>query len=91
MPFQIGMDDTFTTTDDDHVQVAGTAKTDLRKRQFTAHIYVNAGEKHKRDGYVELICKSKSLAMKNMKAAEKAAWSKEVNLYGKGVLGWIEK
>jgi hypothetical protein len=51
LPFVVSMHHTFTTGDDKNVQIASTGKSDLRKRQFTMHIYVNAGEGAKRDGH----------------------------------------
>jgi Tc5 transposase DNA-binding domain len=61
LPFVVSMDNTYTTADDANVQIATTGKADLRKRQFTMHIYVNAGEGNNRDGYVELIGRGKVL------------------------------
>jgi len=75
------MDHTFTTDDDDHLQIAGTGKGDLRKRQFTMHIYVNAGSGDDRDGYVELICKGKVLHGERFKEIERNAWHAAVKMY----------
>ena len=44
LPFIVNQDSTYTLDDDDDVQIAGTGKGDLRKRQFTMNVYVNAGE-----------------------------------------------
>ena len=44
LPFVVSQDSTFTTEDDSDVHIFGTGKGDLRKRQFTMHIYVNAGQ-----------------------------------------------
>lgn len=79
LPFVVSMHHTYTSPDDNNVQIATTGKSDLRKRQFTMHIYVNAGEGEKRDGYVELICKGKTLFGTRFSKLEQAAW--EVNMY----------
>jgi len=56
LPFVVSQDNTCTTGDDDDVHIA--AQSDgLRKRQFTMHIYINAGRGDFADGYVELICR----------------------------------
>jgi hypothetical protein len=81
LPFIVNMDSTYTTDDDKDRQVAGTGKADLRKRQFTKHIYMNAAEGDKRDGYVELICKGKTLLGGRFSRAEREAWNKEVVMY----------
>ena len=47
----------------------------LRKRQFTMHVFCNAGESEERDGYTELICKGKN---GRRTAIEKNAWNKKV-------------
>ena len=81
LPFVVSQDETFTTADDTDVHVAGHGKGDLRKRQFTMNIYINAGEGEDADGYVELICKGKCLWGKRFSATEKAAWHKNVNMW----------
>ena len=63
------------------VQISGTGKGDLRKRQFTMNIWTNAGEGEDADGYVELICKGKVLGGKYFKQIERAAWAKDVPMY----------
>jgi hypothetical protein len=77
--FVVSMHHTYTSPDDNNVQIASTGKSDLRKRHFTMHIYVNAGEGAKRDEYVELICKGKTLFGTRFSKLEQAAW--EVNMY----------
>ena len=54
------------------MQIAGHGKGDLRKRQFTMHIYMNAGEGNKRDGWIELICNGKVLEGGRFSLAERS-------------------
>jgi len=75
------MDHTYTMADDDTRQIAGTGKADLRKRQFTMHIYVNGATGADRDGYTELICRGKRLFGVRLSRAEREAWNKNINMY----------
>ena len=43
LPFS-NQDSTYTVHDDNDMQIAAPGKGDLRKRQFTMNIYVNAGK-----------------------------------------------
>ena len=43
LPFVVNQETTYTLDSDNDVHIAGHGKGDLRKRQFTLHIYVNAG------------------------------------------------
>ena len=81
LPFVVSMDNTYTTADDTDVQIAGTGKGDLRKRQFTMNIYVNAGKGKDADGYVELICKGKVIDGRRYNKLEREAWQKDVPMY----------
>ncbi len=81
LPFVVSMDSTYTTADDEDVQIAGTGKGDHRKRQFTMNIYVNAGEGEDADGYVELICKGKVIDGSRFSKIEREAWAKDVPMY----------
>ena len=56
-----------------HVKAPSDA---LRKRQFTMHIFCNAGEGGERDGYTELMCKGKQKGRRT--AIEKNAWNKKI-------------
>jgi hypothetical protein len=64
--------------DDDDVQIKGTGKGDLRKRQFTMHLFCNAGSGEERAGYTVLIGRGQVLKGTRFSAAERAAWSKQV-------------
>ena len=81
LPFVVDHDSTYTTEEDTDIHIAGSGKGDLRKRQFTMHIYVNAGMGDMRDGYIELICKGKVLLGGRYSPAERAAWDERVNMY----------
>ena len=81
LPFVVSQDETYTTVEDTDVHVAGHGKGDLRKRQFTMNIYINAGEGEDADGYVELICKGNVLMGTRFSATERAAWHKEVPMW----------
>ena len=61
LPFVVSQDLTFSTEDDSDANISGIGMGDLRKRQFTIHIYVNAGQGDDADGYVELICRGNVL------------------------------
>ena len=81
LPFVISQESTYTNQEDSDVHIAGHGKGDLRKRQFTMHIYVNAGVGDQRDGYIELICKGKVLLGGRFSPAERTAWDERVNMY----------
>ena len=59
LPFVVNQDSTFTIDDDYDVQVKGSGKGDLRKRQFTMHLFCNAGTGEDRGGYTVLIGRGK--------------------------------
>ena len=71
--FVSNQESTYTNQEDSDVHIAGHGKGDLRKRQFTMHIYVNAGVGDQRDGYIELICKGKVLLGGRFSPAKRAA------------------
>ena len=81
LPFVVSQDNTFTFDDDKDVHIAGHGKGDLRKRQFTMHIVVNAGEGEDRDGYIELICKGKVILGTRFSLAERSQWNKDVKMF----------
>ena len=81
LPFVVSQDSTFTTEDDSDVHIAGTGKGNLRKRQFTMHIYVNAGQGEDADDYAELICRGKVLLGSQFSLAERSKWNEKVNMY----------
>ena len=82
LPFVVSQDPTYTAHTDSDVHIHGGGKGEgLRKRQFTMHIYMNAGEGEKRDGYVELICRGKVIDGSRFSLAEREAWDPDVKLY----------
>ena len=81
LPFVVSMDSTYTTDDDADVQISGTGKGDLRKRQFTMNICVNAGAGEDADGCIELICKGRVLLGTRFSRLEREAWTKDVPMW----------
>ena len=80
LPFAVSQDNTYTTGDDNDVHIA--AQSDgLRKRQFTMHIYINAGRGDFADGYVELICRGKVMHGTRFTLAERQAWNPAVKMF----------
>jgi hypothetical protein len=78
LPFVVDQDSTFTVNDDDDVQIKGTGTGDLRKRQFTMHLFCNAGSGEERGGYTVLIGRGNFLKGTRFSAAERAGWSSSV-------------
>jgi hypothetical protein len=78
LPFVVDQDSTFTVNDDDDVQIKGTGKGDLRKRQFTMHLFCNAGRGEDCGGYTVLIGRGQVLKGTRFSEAERASWSKNV-------------
>ena len=64
--------------DDYDVQVKGSGKGDLRKRQFTMHLFFNAGTGEDRGGYTVLIGRGKLMKGNRFTTAEKVAWGTNV-------------
>lgn len=56
LPFVVSQESTYTTENDQNVHISAPSDA-LRKRQFTMHIFCNAGKGEDRDGYTPLICK----------------------------------
>ncbi len=50
----------------------------LNKRQYTAHVFINAGESEETShGYIDLICRGKGT---RISAIEKASYNQAVNV-----------
>jgi hypothetical protein len=78
MPFIVDQDKTFTTDDDDHCQVKGTGAEGLNKRQYTAHVFINAGDTEETaQGYIDLICRGSGTRISRL---EKESYNSEVNV-----------
>ena len=78
MPFVVDQDTTFTTEDDEHVHVKGPGAEGLNKRQYTAHVFINAGEKEENaHGYIDLVCRGKGVQITKL---EKESYNKNVNV-----------
>jgi len=69
LPFVVSQESTFTRTEDDeHVAIKFCSGSgDMRKRQFSMHVFCNAGRDEKRDGYTVLIGRATSLKGDNFK------------------------
>ena len=78
LPFVVSQESTHTTGDDDDVHVSCPNEA-LRKRQFTMHVFCNAGEGEKRDGYVALVCKGSPRGRRTV--IEKLAYDSRVPMH----------
>ena len=72
LPFFVSQDATYTVQQDTDVHIAGRGKGELRKWQFTMHIYINSGVGDMRYVYIELICKGKVLLGGRFSPAERS-------------------
>ena len=82
LPFVVSMDSTYTMADDTDVHVSGGGTSaDLRKRQFTMHIHMNAGEGDKADGHTELMCRGKVLEGSRFSLAERSQWNEKAKMW----------
>ena len=78
MPFLVDQDSIFTTDDDEHVHIKGTGAEGLNKRQYTAHVFINAGESEEMSHeYIDLICRGKGT---RISAIEKKSYNQPVNV-----------
>jgi hypothetical protein len=77
LPFVNGQDETFTTADDDCVNLK-CPKEELRKRQFTMHLVFNAGNGPNAHGWCDLVCKGTGT---RIPAAEKDLWDKDIKMF----------
>ena len=77
LPFVVNQESTYTVDSDVNVHIKDPSEA-LRKRQFTMHLFVNAGEGEKRDGCTCLICKGAIIGWR--KTIEKTAWNKKVKV-----------
>ena len=78
MPFVVDQDSTFTTEDDEHVHIRGTGADGLNKRQYSAHVFINAGNKEENThGYIDLICRGKGVCITQL---EKDSYNPNINV-----------
>jgi hypothetical protein len=60
MPFIVHQNTTFTTEHNENAHIQGNATEGLNKYQYTAHIFINAGEfEDTAHDYIDLICRGK--------------------------------
>ena len=92
LPFVVNRDPTFTIYDDSDVQVKGSCKGDLRKRQFTTmHVFCNAGTGKDRGGYKVLVEMRKLMKGNCFTAVEKAVWSTNIPFLFQKMHGWTRQ
>ena len=77
LPFVVSQEFTFTLQEDSNVHITCPSKA-LRKRQWTMHVVVNAGEGDDGHAWVDLVTKGSG---KRIKAEEKARYHKGVDMY----------
>ena len=78
MPFIVDQGTTYTEGNDKHVHIRGTGSEGLTKRQYTIHIFVNAGLLHDSAyGYIDLVCRGTG---KRILGVEKAAYNPKINV-----------
>jgi hypothetical protein len=78
MPFVVEQGSTFTFEDDDHVHIKGAGAEGLVKRQFTAHVFINAGkDASSAKGYVDMICRGTG---KRISLLEKESYDPRVHV-----------
>ena len=75
MPFVVEQNDTYTEETDCHVHVRGVGSEGLSKRQYTVHVFINAGGTG--NGYIDLICRGQG---KRVSQVEKEAYNTKVNV-----------
>ena len=77
LPFVVSQEFTFTIEDDTNIHITCPSDS-LRKRQFTMHVVVNAGQDEARHAWVDLVSKGSG---KRIKDAEKQRYHPEVNMF----------
>lgn len=87
LPFVVDQNKTYTVEGDEHVHIRSPGSDGLEKRQYTMHIFVNAGDGADADGYIDMIARGKGT---RISAAEKAAWNTEVNVLWQKC-AWVDR
>lgn len=89
IPFIVEQGNTFTHEDDEHFQVRGTRSEGLTKRQYTAHIFINAGDTQETThGYIDMVCRGTG---KRISAIEKEAYNTDkVNVFWQKK-AWVDR
>ena len=89
MPFIVEQNDTYTEEDDEHVHVQGTGSEGLTKRQYTVHVFINAGDSEENThGYADMICRGKGTRISQI---ERNAYDENVNVRWQKMHGLIGK
>eukprot|EP00978_Attheya_sp_CCMP212_P022979 scaffold69515_cov58-Attheya_sp.AAC.4 len=71
LPFVVEQERTFTSHNDAHVHIRSCVADGLTKRQYTMHIFVNAGDGQDGVCYVELIARGKGQCISQVDKAER--------------------
>jgi hypothetical protein len=77
LPFVIDQNTTHAVDGEEHIHIRSPGADGLDKRQYTMHIFSNAGCGDKADGYIDMIARGKGTRISR---AEKQAWHEEVNV-----------
>ena len=77
LPFVVSQEFTFTLEEDSNVHITCPSEA-LRKRQWTMHVVVNAGEGNDSHAWVDLVTKGTGT---RTKAEEKARYHKGVDMF----------
>jgi hypothetical protein len=77
LPFVIDQNTTHAVDGEEHIHIRSPGADGLDKRQYTMHIFSNAGRGDKADGYIDMIARGKGTRISR---AEKQAWHEEVNV-----------
>jgi hypothetical protein len=88
LPFVVEQERTFTSHDDAHVHIRSCGADGLTKRQYTMHIFVNAGEGQDGVCYVELIARGKG---QRLSQVEKAGWHPLVSPVLFQKCAWVDR
>ena len=75
LPFVVDQGSSYVESKEQHIQICSTGSAGLTKRQFTAHIFSNAGTGEKGDAWIEMIARGTG---KGITALEKAGWNPKV-------------
>ena len=88
MPFIVEHSDTYTEEDDENVHVRGTGSEGLTERQYTVHIFINAGDTPENThGYVDMICRGKGTRISRI---EKDSYNPLIHVHWQNK-AWVDR
>ena len=88
LPFVVDQDTTYATHDDEHIQIRSCGAEGLTKRQYTMHIFINAGKGSDSCAYAELIARGQG---KRISQVEREGWNKEVSPVIFQKCAWVDR